>query len=152
MCGEPAYCFLLLLAGRAWYTLGVISPDTKRTRGFTLVEIVVALFILSAAIVFAALVIGTIKVTRDSAFENVAFRVADNKVNELRALGYAALPASGAFSDPQLASLPQGQASTSVTISNAKTKQVVAGVSWLGAEGHTRFVSITTLVTESGGL
>ncbi|MDD2657651.1 MAG: prepilin-type N-terminal cleavage/methylation domain-containing protein [Candidatus Pacebacteria bacterium] len=130
----------------------MISPKTKGARGFTLVEIVVALFILSAAIVFAALVIGTIKVTRDSAFENVAFRIADNKVNELRALGYAALPASGAFSDPQIANLPQGEASTTITVWNAKTKQVVAGVSWLGAEGRTRSVSITTLVTESGGL
>ena len=130
----------------------MISSNTKRTRGFTLVEMVVALFILSTTIVFATLVIGTIKVTRDSAFENVAFRVANNKVNELRALGYAALPASGTFSDPQLASLPQGLASTTVTAWNEKTKKVTAGVSWRGAEGRTRSVSVTTLVTESGGL
>lgn len=125
---------------------------TSNQRGFSLVEILVALFIMSVGIVFATIVAGTIKVTRDSAFENSAFHIADNKLNELRALGYATLPASGAFSDPQLASLPQGAASTTVTTWNTKTKQVVVGVSWLGADNLTRSVSLTTLITESGGL
>ncbi|MEK7101727.1 MAG: prepilin-type N-terminal cleavage/methylation domain-containing protein [Patescibacteria group bacterium] len=126
--------------------------STHNKRGFTLVEIVVALFIMSVAVVFATIVTGTIKITRDSAFENIAFHIADNKLNELRALGYAALPANGPFSDSQLTSLPQGLASTTVTTLNAKTKQVATGVSWLGAEGQTRVVFLTTLITESGGL
>lgn len=134
--------------------LGILHTviRTSNQRGFSLVEIVVALFIMSVGIVFATLVTGTMKVTRDSAFENNAFHIADNKLNELRALGYAALPASGAFSDSQLASLPQGAASTTVTAWNAKTKQVVVGVSWLGADNLTRYVPLTTLITESGGL
>lgn len=107
---------------------------------------------MSVGIVFVTLVTGTMKVTRDSAFENSAFHIADNKLNELRALGYAALPASGAFSDPQLVGLPQGAASTTVTTWNAKTKHVVVGVSWLGTGSTTRMVSLTTLMTESGGL
>lgn len=112
----------------------------------------IALFIISIAVVFATMVIGTIKVTRDSTYENVAFRIADSKLSELRAGGYAALPASGAFSDPQLTQIPQGQASTTVTDWNAKTKQVMTGVSWLGADGSTRYVSLTTLITQTGGL
>lgn len=98
------------------------------------------------------MVIGTIKVTRDSTFENVAFRIADSKLNELRAGGYATLPTSGPFSDSQLTALPQGLASTTVTDWNAKTKQVVIGVSWFGADSTTHYVSLVTLVTESGGL
>jgi len=123
-----------------------------RKRGFSLIEIIVALFIVSVAIVFATIVVGTIKVTRDSTFENIAFRIADTKVNELRAGGYAGLPISGAFFDPGLATLPQGVASTSVTDYNEKTKQVTTGVSWLGADQTTHYVSVTTLVTQSGGL
>ncbi|MEK7144531.1 MAG: prepilin-type N-terminal cleavage/methylation domain-containing protein [Patescibacteria group bacterium] len=125
---------------------------TSNQRGFSLIEIVVALFIMSVGVVFATMVTGTMKVTRDSAFENSAFHIADNKLNELRALGYAALPEDGIFSDPQLASLPQGTASTTITVWNAKTKQVVIGVSWLGTGSTTRIVSLTTLITESGGL
>ena len=101
---------------------------------------------------FVALIIGTIKVTRDAKYENSAFRIADSKIDELRAIGYAALPASGSFSDPELANMPQGVASTSITDWNAETKQVVAGVSWQGADGLTRFVSLTTLITDVGGL
>lgn len=112
----------------------------------------VALFIMSLTLVFVMIVAGTIKTTRDSAYENIAFRIADSKLGELRALGYAALPTSGPFSTPELASIPQGTASTSVTIRNAKTKEVRAGVSWRGSDGLIRVVSLTTLVTESGGL
>ena len=126
--------------------------QTNDTRGFTLIEIMLALFILSVAIVFATMVVGTIHVTSDSAYENNAFRIADTKLNELRAEGYAALPISGPFSDASLTSLPSGEASTTVSDWNAKTKQVVTGVSWFGADGKTHYVSLTTLITETGGL
>ena len=112
----------------------------------------IALFIMSLATAFVTVVVGTIKVTRDGAYENVAFRIADSKLDELRAGGYAALPASGPFSVPELVEVPQGAASTSVTVWNAQTKQVVTGVSWKGADGAPRYVSLTTRITESGGL
>lgn len=117
-----------------------------------MIEMLVALFIMSVAVAFVTIVTGTIKVTRDSTYENIAFRIADNKLDELRAGGYAVLPASGSFSDTELSSLPQGVASTSITVLNAKTKQVTAGVSWRGADNLTRFVSLTTLITQTGGL
>lgn len=107
---------------------------------------------MSVAVVFATIVINTMKTTRDSAYEAVAFRIANSALSELRAGGYAALPASGTFSDQQLADIPQGQASTTVTDWNAKTKQVMTGVSWQGADGKTHYVSLTTLVTQTGGL
>ena len=112
----------------------------------------VALFIVSVAAAFSTFVVNAIKVSRDSAYESTASRIAEGKLDELRAGGYAALPASGAFSDPTLASLPQGQASTTVTDWNAKTKEVTTGVSWLGLNGTTRYASVTTLITQSGGL
>ena len=121
-------------------------------RGFTLIEMLVAVFVMSVAAAFVTIVTGTIKVTRDSGFESIAFRVATAKLDELRAGGYAALPASGAFVDPTLTSLPSGIASTSITDWNATTKQVAAGVSWQGADGLARNVSLTTLITQSGGL
>lgn len=125
---------------------------SSKRRGFTLIEMLIALFIMSVTATFVTVVTGTIKVTRDATYENAAFRIADNKLEELRAGGYATLPESGSFSDPALTALPQGVASTSVTDLNAKTKQVSAGISWRGADGMARFVSLTTLITESGGL
>lgn len=112
----------------------------------------ISILILSVTVAFVTIVIGTIKVSRDAAYENAAFRIADNKLDEFRAAGYGALPAGGAFSDPELASLPEGTASTSISDWNAETKQVVAGVSWRDADGRIRSVSLTTLITETGGL
>jgi len=74
------------------------------------------------------------------------------KLNELRAGGYATLPESGSFTNAELANIPQGVASTSITVYNEKTKQVMVGVSWLGPDARTHFVSLYTLVTETGGL
>ncbi|MDO8593746.1 MAG: type II secretion system protein [bacterium] len=124
----------------------------NKTRGFTLVEMLVSLLIISVAVAFSTIIIGTIKVTRDSAYENVALRIADSKLDELRAGGYATLPSDGEFSSPELMNIPQGFASTSVTALNEKTKKVTAGVSWRDANGLERYISLTTLVTESGGL
>ncbi len=124
----------------------------RKQRGFTLIEMLIALLIMSVAIALTTFVVGAVKSSRDSTYESVASRVADSKLNELRAGGYAALPASGSFSDPALSSLPQGAASTTVSSWNSKTKQVTTGVSWRGSDGSTRYVSFTTLVTETGGL
>lgn len=112
----------------------------------------VALGIMSISVVFVALVAGTVKDTRDSAYESIASHIASNELDLLRAGGYAALPPDGSFDDPGLAGLPQGSASTSASIWNAETKRVAAGVSWQGADGNTRFVSLTTLIASSGGL
>lgn len=115
-------------------------------------EVLIALFILSVTIAFVVLITGMIKVIRDSAYENRAFHIAENKLDDLRKGGYAALPANGAFTDPELANLPQGLASTSVSVWNAKTKQVQTGVSWLTANGSLKYVTLTTLMTQTGGL
>jgi len=124
-----------------------------KNRGFTLLEILAALFILSITVVFVVLIVGTIKIVRDSSYENRAFHIAENELDTLRAAGYGALPVSGTpFSNPELANLPQGSASTTVTVWNAKTKQVEAGVSWRDSSGVTRVASLTTLIVETGGL
>jgi Tfp pilus assembly protein PilV len=117
-----------------------------------LVELLVSVLIISVAVAFSTLVVGAIKTTRDSTYENVAFHIANAKLDELRALGYSALPAAGAFSDPQLASIPEGQASTSLSVWNAETTKAAVDVSWRSANGSTRIVSLTTLITKTGGL
>lgn len=121
-------------------------------RGFSLVEMLVSLLIISVAVAFSTLVVGAIKTTRDSTFENIASHIAASKLDELRALGYDALPAAGPFDDAGLASLPQGQASTSITVWNAETAQTAVGVSWRSADGSTRVISLMTLITQTGGL
>lgn len=125
--------------------------NASQNSGFTLIEMIVALVILSAATAMVTVVMAMAKNVHDIGFENIAFHIAENKMNELRAGGYATLPSSGTFTDPQLSIIPQGQASTTVSVWNAKTKQVLVGVSWVGTIGA-QYTSLTTLVTQSGGL
>lgn len=125
---------------------------TRKNRGFAFIELLVSLGIIIVAVTIATLVIDSIKIVRDAGYENSAFRIASTKLDELRAGGYDALTSSGPFTDPGLARLPQGSASTSIMDWNDKTKKVVAGVSWLTADGSTKVVSLTTLVTKTGGL
>lgn len=120
--------------------------------GFTLIEMLISVGIISAMVAVGTLVVGAMNASLDSAYENIAFRIANGKLDELRAGGYGALPASGQFDDVALAGLPQGSASTSVTVWNEETKKTTSGVSWLSVDGGTRFVSLTTLITQTGGL
>lgn len=124
----------------------------QRGRGFTLIEMLISLFILSIATAFVAVIINTVGLTRDAAYESVALHIAQNELDTLRAAGYDQLPSSGAFSNPQLASLPQGSASTTVADWNDKTKEVTTSVSWQGVNGTPRIASLTTLITQVGGL
>ncbi len=117
-----------------------------------MIEVLIALFVASLLVAFVTIVVGTIKVVRDASYENIAFHVAEDKLDELRAVGYASLTSGGSFSSPELVRIPQGSASTSIRAVNSKTKEVSAGVSWSGNDGTTRVVSLTTLVTETGGL
>lgn len=125
---------------------------TNKIRGFSLAEMIVALFIVSIGVAITSIAVKTTVTTRDSANESIAFHIAASKLEELRFLGYDALTSSGSFSDTELSSLPNGAASTTVTTWNTKTKQAVAGVSWLGTNNLTRYVSLTTLITQVGGL
>lgn len=119
--------------------------------GFTLVETLVAVFIFGGAL----LSFGALSLLMQNAsmlrYERTALSIAETKIEEVRNAGYASTSASGTFGSPLLASLPGGEASTTVSDYNAKTKLVVVGVSW-EARDTSRYLALTTLITEIGGL
>lgn len=121
-------------------------------KGFSLIEILVTIGILSLMIVVYQAVLGNVYLTRSVQDKDVALKIATYKIEELRALGYSSLPGSGSFSDTLLTSLPSGTASMTITDYNAKVKQVVVTVGWTPQNSTARSVSLTTLVTDTGGL
>lgn len=124
-----------------------------RQRGFTLLEVLMALFVVGAAIGLYAAVLYVFSVTRTSEHRAVALRIAEHKLSQLRAAGYDSLPSVTTFSDAQFSLLPAGATSTlAVTVVNASTKQVVVGVSWSEPGKSTSTVSVGTLLTQNGGL
>lgn len=121
-----------------------------RSTGFTLIEVLVAIFLVGTATVLFGAALNTLAFTRSVRYDDTALRIAQQKLETLRAGGYSSLPASGSFSDPLLANLPDGYASTTVSDFNAKTKEVIVEVGWQQAGKATRSISLSTLITQSG--
>lgn len=124
------------------------------SRGFSLVEISVTIFIVGVMLLMLQSIVHSGVLVRISKGQGIALAVARNKLESLRVGGYAALPSNGTFSDSLMSTLPP-LATTTLTVSvyNAKTKQVFVSVVWRDS-GSTASstVSLSTLITETGGL
>lgn len=121
--------------------------------GFSLLEVIVTLFIIGLVLVLYQASLGKVKLIQYAKNQEIALRVANNKIEELRAGGYSALPASGNFSDSQLNSLSNSSASMTITDYNADTKQVLITIQWKEPTGSAlKNISLATLITKTGGL
>ena len=70
-------------------------PPEKKSRGFTLVEVLVAILILTVGLLgMAALTVGIIKGNKLSSDLTTATTLAQDKMEDLRRLGYSGTPAA----------------------------------------------------------
>jgi hypothetical protein len=94
---------------------------------------------------------GTISLRHSSNLQGVATRIASKEIEHLRDLDFANLPASGSFTDPDMAKLPAGSAIRTVSNyqSSAQIKQVNITVSWQ-INGANRDVKMETLIYQYG--
>lgn len=123
-------------------------------RGFSLVEVIVSLFMVSVMLLLLQAVVHSGVLVRIAKNHGIALAIVRNELEILRAGGYATLPPNGSFSDILLSTLPTA-ATTTLTVSayNAKTKQVSASVVWLDpGSTASSTVSLVTLITQTGGL
>ena len=128
-------------------------PRTLRVhRGFTLIEVLVTLFVIGILIALYGVGVMTLSLSREAAHRDVALHAANAEIENLRSSGYDALPTSGTFTNTLVASLPSGTGSTTITAYNDETKQVVVEVRWVEAGTRAGSVSLTTLITQIGGL
>lgn len=120
-------------------------------KGFTLIEVLITIFIIGSLIALVGAMFSFISLTRDTKYEDIALRIATNQLESIRAAGYDNAVASSSLSDTLLTSLPSGSASSTIATFNAKTKQVTVGVAW-SKNNQIRTLSISTLLTQTGGL
>jgi len=123
-----------------------------RTRGFTLIEILIAIFVIGMLVALYGVGVMTTSLSREAAHRDVALHSASQQLETLRAGGYASLPASGSFSNAQLGQLASSTGAMTVSSYNSATKQVVVTVSWQEGARGIRSVSLSTLITQTGGL
>jgi len=121
-------------------------------RGFSFIEVLVAIGIVVAALVCAEALVHTVPLSRTTHDEDMALVIARGELESVRGGGYSSVPASGPFSSSLLASLPSGIGTLTVSDFNAGTKQVTATVSWKEPALSARSIIMSTLVTKTGGL
>lgn len=123
-------------------------------RGFSLIEVTVSIFIMSVMLLMLQSIIRSNVLVQTSKNQSIALSIARNKIEGLRIGGYAALPASGSFSDSLVSTLPLAATTTlTVTTYNARTKLVSTSVLWRDrGSTSSSTVSLSILLTETGGL
>ncbi|PIR82303.1 hypothetical protein COU20_03000 [Candidatus Kaiserbacteria bacterium CG10_big_fil_rev_8_21_14_0_10_59_10] len=140
-----------LRAVRGGFIPTPIGQCPDRHRGFTLIEILLTVFVLGASLALYTSAAMLTQALRSAKEQDIALRIAATKLEELRALSYDALPESGTFEADALAALREGTGEITVSEYNQKTKQVTVTVSWNHSKGA-RSVPLSTLITEVGGL
>lgn len=123
-----------------------------KVRGFSLVEVVVSIFVVGIILIASATLLNGVPLNRLTRDQDLALKIANNEIEALRALGYANLPASGSFADTELSSLTNGAGVATISDYNAKTKKIDVSVTWIDSDETPREISLTTLVTDVGGL
>jgi prepilin-type N-terminal cleavage/methylation domain-containing protein len=129
------------------------NSKTKKISGYSLIEVTITIFIIAVVLVLYLAAANTMQMTKTAKYKEIALGIANNKIEELRAAGYSSLPGSGSFSTSQLSSLPSGSGDLDISDFNSDTKQVEVTVEWQepGAPS-TKSISLTTLITKTGGL
>lgn len=123
----------------------------KNDAGYTLMEVLMSLAIIAIFFVLFQAAASTATLNRNVKNQELALRIAQNQIENLRSLGYAALPSSGPVTSSLLSALSSGTANMVISQYNDKIKQAAVTVSW--REGGTyslHNISLTTLISEGG--
>ena len=122
-----------------------------KSRGFSLVELIIALGIAMVAVLLFTVVISIIPLTKISRNQNLAYHIAAKKIEELRNTVFSSLPTTGTFTDSGLSDLASSTASITVTDyqSSAEVKEITVVVSWQ-QENQQKSVSLETLIYDGG--
>lgn len=129
----------------------------QQTTGFSLIELIMVIFIAGAIMLVLANLTPTFKLLSTSNQENLARQIVAEKIEDIRSAGYDNL-ANGeeSFSDPRLTQLPQGNAEINIGDCPAQlcqngeeTKQINITVNWYENDQDQSF-SVSTLISKGG--
>ncbi len=131
----------------------------RRRHGFTLIEIVISLFLILATITILFTTSSTYVSSRGSNLQGVATEIASCEIERLRKLAFNSLPANGttdvdASCNQDLSKLPDPD-SAARTLSDYGTppdpdiKQITIQVNWT-VSGASREIKMDTLIYKNG--
>lgn len=127
-------------------------------RGFSLVEVIIAIFLIGAMVVVIANIPQAVRLITLSKSESIVREVAAKKLEDMRLTGYENLPADGVsnFSDPKLSSLAGVSATSDVVVCPAAlcpggeaVKHITISISWNEGPDRKNF-ELETLIGQGG--
>ncbi|HYE22061.1 MAG TPA: hypothetical protein VD998_00545 [Verrucomicrobiae bacterium] len=100
--------------------------------GVTFIEVIVSLAFVGVMLIIYASALNTAALSKQLRYETFAYHVANKKMEELRSMTIATLPANGAIADPMLSSLPSGAGNFTVVdhVGFTGLKEITITVSW----------------------
>jgi prepilin-type N-terminal cleavage/methylation domain-containing protein len=132
--------------------VGNKNGQLKRAQqGFTIIELLLSLALVAAMVVLYQVALNTLKLNEIVRDKEIALRIAQNKMEELRNTPYNSLPASSTFSDTLLSSLASSSGSITVSNYSDTVKQVSVIVQWHrpGTQSNSS-ITLTTLMKQNG--
>lgn len=118
--------------------------------GFSLIEVVLSLFVTLALITILLTATATLRTSRNSNLQVTATQIASRQIENLRNTAYGSLPTGTTpFSDANLTKLPNSTATQTFSDYGTKIKQVTLQVSWQES-GINKNIKIDTLIYENG--
>lgn len=119
--------------------------------GFSLLEIVLSLFLILAIILMLLSASGTFASSRSSNLRGVAAKISSRQIETLRKMDFDSLPSSGSFADADLSKLPQSQATQTLATyqSSPDMKLLTITVNWTESTAA-KSLSQNTLIYRNG--
>jgi prepilin-type N-terminal cleavage/methylation domain-containing protein len=127
-----------------------VKPKTKQ-QGFSLLEILIALFLIAMMLVLYDSALNAISLSRNAKDQEIALRIASHKMEALRAGGYDSLPSGHTtFTDSPY---PSFSGEIDVDDISTRTNQVTVTVTWHEpGNSNDHSVVLDTYITQIGGL
>lgn len=122
-----------------------------KNSGFTLIEVLITLALISVLISIFFTATNIWRWIRHVRWQTFAKQIASSEMEQLRNTPYNNLPASGSFSDPNMAKIPQGSGQLNIAAVNGQTdlSQVKVTVFWV-QEGQNQSIELDTLMSKNG--
>ncbi len=134
----------------------------KSKRGFSLIEILIAFFLIVSLVAILFSSSGTLFTTRSSKLQTVAAKIASDEIENLRNIAFTSLPTAGAdracsTSDPNLSKL-KGPATCREDVSNydgksdalTDIKQFTVKINWKTDNGADQNINMDALIYRNG--
>ncbi|MEZ4180406.1 MAG: hypothetical protein R3B41_02765 [Candidatus Doudnabacteria bacterium] len=102
------------------------SPSLGSQAGFSYIEILIALFVISISFTLFQVTSNATLHNRHNQYREIAIRAGETKISELRTTAYYSLPSSGTFTNSMIDTLPGGEGE--LTMSELDTGLTLAEV------------------------